>query len=550
MVSRQHILAIFSLVWLLNACATQTNQSSQAVSNTLDCPTQSAPLPITAAPSKEAESFYNRFDFYIRNIVADAKAIKFQTYNYDFVFCRDNNSWTVKPGTLPAEFQPPKSGGDFFKQLETYKTIDSNGKTYRYRVIIDPKPFPLVQQKPEAQKVVFELIAPGSDRPQRKTLYTLADLKQRPVGESESLGVPRITTALNRDNHLFFAVSSEQGEGASGIATIVRYDPQKNETLIFQPKQIERQQITDLVITGKSANLTLWMGTKVSGEGNSNLPGMGLVAYRPNLPDLSLGRVKSSDVNNSPLVGAIPSKLQLENNRLWVGTGNGICQLKWQAADDPWEAVDDPKNWSCQRFALFTKLPTEGVPLYSSLASKNPATTLTPAASGQTVEVLWFSPLDLQTRKGRYEVRYSEGFTVTLDEQGAQVLPPDLAGIRVQNQPTKLSFSWLGYEWHWNGERFVRGFDEVALNLVGTGPSGISSDKIEPNGVRDSNTIRGEFDLLNLSRKSTSVRYYSGWVDEENVNLALTVVPHELPEKRQPNPLTAVHTMLNLPQSQ
>jgi hypothetical protein len=94
------------------------------------------------------------------------------------------------------------------------------------------------------------------------------------------------------------------------------------------------------------------MGTNISGEGNQYIPASGLVAYRPDSQNLSSGAVTSYNVNNSPLVGAIPDKLRLEDDTLWVSTGNGVCKLKWQAADNP-------ASWSCWRFALMAKLPSE-----------------------------------------------------------------------------------------------------------------------------------------------------------------------------------------------
>ncbi|MCA1990609.1 MAG: hypothetical protein LDL41_00970, partial [Coleofasciculus sp. S288] len=371
MISQKQGITIFSLVWLLNACTAQNNPSSQALGEATNCPTESSSLPISPTTSKEGESFYDRFDYHIRNIVDDTNTVTFQTDKYDFVFCRGNNSWTVKPGTLPTELQQTQNGAEYHKQLENppYKTISFNEKLYQYRVVIDPNPFPIDEQKAEAQKVVFELITPDNKPPQRQTLYTLDQLRQANVGNN--LGVPRVTAALNSNNRLFFSVASEQGEGFSGIATIVNYDPQKNETIIIQPEAIKRQQITDLVITGDAANPTFWMGMQTSGEGNSYLPGMGLVAYRPNPQNFNSGSVKFYNVNNSPLVGAIPDKLKLEDDTLWVGTGNGICQVKWQAADNP-------GSWSCNRFALLTRVPAEGIPFYSSSTSKNPATTLTP----------------------------------------------------------------------------------------------------------------------------------------------------------------------------
>lgn len=534
MLLKKRLFVILGLLGLLKACVSQTNQSSQAVGNAADCPPQAAPLPITAL--KQDEGFYERFDYHIRNIVADANTVKFQALKHDFVFCRGNNTWTVQPGTLPTEFQPPKDGSQYYKELENppLKTIEFNGKTYQYRVILEPNPFPIDQQRPEPQKVIFELTNPESKQPQRQTLYTLSELRQRRLGDG--LGVPRITAALKYDNRLFWTVASEQGEGFSGIATIVSYEPEKNELTIIQPEPIKRQQITDLVIAGDPANPTFWMGTKTSGEGNGNLPGMGLVAYRPDSQNLKSGSVKFYEVNNSPLVGIIPDKLRLENDKLWIGTGNGVCQLQWQAADNP-------QSWSCWRFALKANLPAEGLPISNSLLNKTVADTLKPATTGETVEVLWWIPTNYETRKGRYEVRYDKGFTVTLDEQGAELLPQDVAKIRAEIQPGKPPLYWKGSEWNWNGSRLVRGFDAVASNYSGGGPQGIGSDH-QAGQVNNWNAMRGDLDLLSLSRKSTSVKYYSGWVDEGLLQPYPTVVPQERSANSQPNPLEAMALQL------
>jgi hypothetical protein len=281
------------------------------------------------------------------------------------------------------------------------------------------------------------------------------------------------------------------------------------------------------------------MATKISGEGNGNLPGMGLVAYRPDSQNLKSGSVKSYQVNNSPLVGIIPDKLKLEDDKLWIGTGNGVCQIEWQAADNP-------KSWSCWRFAAMANLPAEGLPISNSSLNKTVADTLKPATKGETVEVLWWTPTNYQTREGRYEVRYDKGFTVTLDEQGSELLPPDLAKIRAEIQPGKPPLYWKGFEWNWNGSRLVRGFDAVASNYSGGGVQGIGSELAvgEPNNW---NAIRGDLDLLSLSGKSTSVKYYSGWVDETLLQPYLAVVPQERPTNPQPNPLDAIAKQLKTP---
>jgi hypothetical protein len=259
---------------------------------------------------------------------------------------------------------------------------------------------------------------------------------------------------------------------------------------------------------------------------------MGLVAYRPNPQNLKTGSVKYYQVNNSPLIGIIPDKLRLENDKLWVGTGNGVCQVQWQVADNP-------ESWSCWQFALKANLPSGGLPISNSLLNKTPTITLKPATAGETVEVLWWMPTNSQTLKGRYEVRYDKGFTVTLNEQGAELLPQDIVKIRAEIQPGQPSFYWTGSEWHWNGVRFVRGFDAVASNYSGGGPRGIGPNRYQ-GGVINSNAIRGDLDLLSLSRNSTSVKYYSGWVDEALLKPYPTVVPQKRLTNPQPNPLEAI----------
>ena len=519
--------ALFSLALLLNACTPQIDLASNAAADVAKCPTQTQPMRLIK--SKDLD-FYDRFDYHIRNIVSDADTVKFQAQKYDFVFCRGNSSWTVQLGTLPSSLLP-KDYAEFEKDLinPPLKPIEFQEKKYQYRVLLSPNPFK--QPSANAEAVIFEVVSPDGKTTKRQTLYTLKGLQKANFGAS--LGVPRVTAAIIHGDRLWWSVASEQGEGANGIATVISYDPQADKLTLIQPDKLKGQQITDLAITGDSTNPTFWLGTQLSGEGNAYLPGMGLVAYRPNPKNPNLGSMKSYTVHNSPIVGAIPDKLKLENDTLWVGTGNGVCQVKWQAADNS-------DSWSCGRFAVMTKLTTEGLSLYSTLMDKTPAAKLSPASSGENIEVLWFSPIDSKTRKGRYEVRYSKGFTVTLNDQGAELFPQDLAQIRAKLEPGQLPFYWAGGDWHWNGDRLVRGFDEVGLNLVGGGPRGIGSQDFTPDGLINSKAIRGDLDLLNLTKKSTSVRYYSGWVDEAKINPYLTVVPQGQPENRQPNPLESI----------
>lgn len=225
--SKQPIVTLLCLVGLLSACSSPTNSSFQILTTpeTEDCFTSSTPLPIEVS---QKPGYYENFKYQIRNIVSERNTLKFQTSKYDFVFCRGNNKWAVQTGTLPNELQS-KDGRYYQKELANtqFKTIAFNGKSYQYRVILEPNPFPQTQvpvesRRNEPQKVVFELIYPDSKQPQRQTLYTLNQLRQAKIGQS--LGVPKVTAALKHNNQLFWSVASEQGEGFNGIATIINYD--------------------------------------------------------------------------------------------------------------------------------------------------------------------------------------------------------------------------------------------------------------------------------------------------------------------------------------
>ncbi|MCC5638381.1 hypothetical protein LC593_21590 [Nostoc sp. CHAB 5844] len=530
----QKNLAILGGLLLVGACNSSIDGISQAT-NTVKAKAENCPkagvvaLPV---PNKN-ESFYDRFDWHIRNIVADDDKILFQTLKQDFVFCRANNTWTVQAGTLPKDLQPQTNYAAFAQDLVNpkFKNIDFQGKTYQYRVVHEPKysvssENNIARQEvtdPTKDKIVFELITPNSKNPQRQTVYTLKDLQNAAVkagfsAEGNQLGFPRVTSSVIYRERIWWSIAFEQGEGNNGIATILSYDPKTEKFSLIRPEALWSTQITDLAITGDVNSPTFWMGTNVSGEGNLYIPATGLVAYRPD------GSLSSYTTHNSPLVGAIPDKLRLENDILWVSTANGVCQVKWQAADHP-------ESWSCWRFAAMAKL-SETLPLYSALTNKKSAASL---SGNNTVEVLWWSPVNFQTNKGRYEVTYPQGFTTKLPEGASNYeFPRSLP-------PGKPPVSWPGFEWHWDGQRFVRALDEVSLNLVGGGPSGIGSGQLNPEVRINWNAMRGDLELVDISPKSTSVKYYSGWVDSEKLQPYLTVVPQTRLQNPQPNPLLKVN---------
>ncbi|MEQ8959651.1 MAG: hypothetical protein RLP02_17300, partial [Coleofasciculus sp. C2-GNP5-27] len=207
------ILPIITIIGLLQSCTAPVNFSSQAIGNPANCPRQTEPIPI-ASPQDQGR--YQQFDYHIRDIITDADTITFQTQQYDIVFCRFDRTWTVEPGTLASEVETADNPEQFQENLQNppYQTIELNGQSYQYRVILEPNPFGNEAQRIEPETVVFELITPNSEQPQRHPLYTLDQVREAEVGFS--LGVPRITSALSYANRLFWSVASEQGEGFSG----------------------------------------------------------------------------------------------------------------------------------------------------------------------------------------------------------------------------------------------------------------------------------------------------------------------------------------------
>ena len=236
-----------------------------------------------------------------------------------------------------------------------YKNIEWQQKNYQFRVILDPHPFPDFQVEPT--KVVLELITPETQQSQKHTLYTLEQVKKKQAGIQ--LGVPKITATVINNNQIYWSISPEQGEGNGGIATIVNYDPQLDKINIIQPSELAKQQINDLKVSNKDTEKTIWLATQTSGEGNPYLPGMGLVSYNINNKSL-----QSYHPRNSDLVGIIPHKLAIEHDTLWVATGNGICQMKWQK-------IEQQNSWQCWKFKLQADIPSEGLEINPSLLNTN-----------------------------------------------------------------------------------------------------------------------------------------------------------------------------------
>ncbi|MGK7955698.1 MAG: hypothetical protein AB4063_10625, partial [Crocosphaera sp.] len=328
---------------------------------------------------------------------------------------------------------------------------------------------------------------------------------------------------INNDQ-FYWSISSEQGEGNGGIATIVNYNPQENKIKIIQPSQIAKQQINDLKISNNDTETILWLATQTSGEGNPYLPGIGLVSY--NLNNESL---KYYHARNTNLVGIIPHQLTIEKENLWVATGNGICKIKWQT-------IEQENSWKCWRFKLQAEISPEGIEVYNSLFNNQSETTINADETNTIVEVLWWSSKDDESEKGRYEIVYEPSFSVTLEDKGL-VNWKELYDQEYKANSWESIVYWPGKDWLWNGNRFIRPFDGVFLNYFGGGPGGISTWNNLEQQRPEIYTMRGDLELIKLTKNATNIKYYSGWVDDSSLDPYLTIVPTKTPTNIKANPL-------------
>ena len=284
---------------------TNADTATETTGKTINCPPSSTDLPLIKIDSQKF-GFHNAFNFQIKEIIPDTDTISFESFKHKFTLCRANNNWVIE--------EISQSDSLDNSELGTYKTIELEDKQYQYRVKLDRVKFE--RNSPMASgQAIFELITPESSQPQQQILYNLEQAKQTRVIE---LGEPIISQPVVYSDRLFWSVFAYRGEGFGGVATIVSYDPGVNKITVIQPPEIASQIINDLVITGNPDRPTFWVATQLTGEGNPHIPSMGLVAYRPHNSDYTAGEVSSYHIRNSPIVGAIPTKLNVEEDILWI----------------------------------------------------------------------------------------------------------------------------------------------------------------------------------------------------------------------------------------
>ncbi|MGC1308280.1 MAG: hypothetical protein WA885_13715 [Phormidesmis sp.] len=494
----------------------------------------------------ENQPVFEQLNFQPQSVTVYDETVAVKTPYYTFHYCRGDNNWIALSNEATAE--EPYDYAAFLANIADpdFETIEVKGESYQYRVRLqaswlDEQLDEQIDQPTGSSgnsaedTVYFELKTPDGEIITEQ-LYTLSELQAANLGAS--LGVPRMAGAASVKDTLWLAATTSQGEGDNGFASLLQYDLDTKELSVHRPEEIQGDQITHMVAIASSPNkqanqsreknaTTLWLGTQRGGEGNPHIPASGLVAYQPETKSL-----QQYTITNSSLVGAIPHQLAVENEQLWVATGNGTCRVQWQT-------IDQADSWDCWRLKLTAELPEKNTAVYPSLLAAETEATL----SKREAEVLWVSQAqadpagEAEAGAGeiRYEIVYEPGFETQLSQ----------GGYRVANSVAKRatggeSIVWPGNQWHWRGDRFSRGLDEVALNLVGGGPYGLVTGNSRTGFSFDHNAIRGDFDLLSLSPEGTKVRHYSGWIDGAELEVYPRLVPVQPIEKAKPNPLTEI----------
>lgn len=149
---------------------------------------------------------------------------------------------------------------------------------------------------------------------------------------------PEVSQVADDGNYLWLAIRFYAGEGSLGIGTVVRLDPQTNETKVYQPRELATSSVTSLVAAGGA----LWLSTYHHGE-NEIQPTVGLVRFDP-----ATGQVRSYLPESSRLVGHIVTALRAEENFLWVATDVGMCRIGLPEAR--------AEDWTCWRIVPTVRL--------------------------------------------------------------------------------------------------------------------------------------------------------------------------------------------------
>ena len=188
------VIALLSLPLLFVGCSNSEKAGDQGKS---DCPSPQTPPPKFRV--KQEGDFFEKLK--TLNITDSDNTITFQTKDYNFIFSDTNQTFLAQVGSYKPENKSAETYEEAIRELvePPYRTIELEDKTYRYRVVLDPNPFPDFEVEPK--KVVLELIAPEEKDSQKHTLYTLKQVKEKQFGIQ--LGLPKITATVINNNQLY-----------------------------------------------------------------------------------------------------------------------------------------------------------------------------------------------------------------------------------------------------------------------------------------------------------------------------------------------------------
>ena len=202
---------------------------------------------VSLQPATEDELPFERFDFRPTAVEATDSTLTFKGSRYSFTFCKGDRTWGVEalePDAREEDYE------EYFAALSDpdYTTVTDQNQTYQARVRLDA---PWLDGEPasndELEQVIFELITPGDSQPTSQVLYTNADIIERQLGATA--GVPTITGTVATDDALWWSIGFEQGEGATGIATVVQYQLDSNQIVLWQPGPVVEQVVGEFTPT-------------------------------------------------------------------------------------------------------------------------------------------------------------------------------------------------------------------------------------------------------------------------------------------------------------
>ncbi len=138
------------------------------------------------------------------------------------------------------------------------------------------------------------------------------------------IGDPEVAAVADDGGALWLAIRYGGGEGAYGIGSIVRFDPQTNGATLYQPEELADSAVTHIAANGS----VIWIGAERLIDGGVQ-PTLRLAQFHPESKDL-----RSSPPGSGAIPGSIITAIHAEAGVLWIATDAGICRSG--SSEDTW----------------------------------------------------------------------------------------------------------------------------------------------------------------------------------------------------------------------